>query len=411
MAATARPAVVATTRMFCTDMRYSVRAIGSQGVVTVTVDAIDAAAAQAFVAAQALKPLSVEGSEPLIKARRGRFSLPFFSQELLSLLEAGLSLAEAIDTLSEKEGRAEARTVLERLSRALNEGLRFSSALEAQPAFFPPLYVGLMRAAERTSSLTESLSRYIEYRERVERVRSHVVSALIYPLILSIVGLLVTAFLLGHVVPRFAAVYQGTGRDLPWLSQQLISWGAFAAKQGWPLAVGLLALVVVGAWAGYTWWRSGGAISLLRRLPWIGETVTTFELARLYLSLGTLLEGGLPIMQAMALAEGLLSVEKRIPYRLAMKTIDRGESISHAFEVTGLATRVSLRMLRVGERSGRLGEMMRRAARFHDGEISRKIELFARVFEPLLMAAIGLLVGTIVVLLYMPIFDLAGSLR
>lgn len=392
-------------------MRYSVRAIGSQGIITVSVEAIDAAAAFALVEARSLEPLTVQDSRPLLKARRGRFSLPFFSQELLSLLEAGLSLTEAIETLCEKEGRVEARTVLERLSRALNEGLRFSAALEEQPDFFPPLYVGLMRAAERTSSLTESLSRYIEYRERVDRVRNQVVSALIYPVILSVVGLLVTVFLLGHVVPRFAAVYQDTGRDLPWLSQQLISWGAFAAKQGGLLAAGMAALIIIGALAGLSWWRNGGVIRLMRRLPWIGDTVTTFELARLYLSLGTLLEGGLPIMQAMSLAEGLLSAENRVPYRVAMSAIERGESISHAFEASGLATRVALRMLRVGERSGRLGEMMRRAARFHDGEISRRIEVFARTFEPLLMAAIGLVVGTIVVLLYMPIFDLAGSLR
>ncbi len=392
-------------------MRYAVRAVGDNGVITVTVDAADSVAAYAMVEAQALQPLSVDDTKPLFTPRLGRFSLTFFSQELLSLLEAGLSLTEAIDTLCEKEGRVEARTVLERLSRALNEGLRFSSALEVQPDFFPPLYVGLMRAAERTSSLTESLSRYIEYRERVESVRNHVVSALIYPVILSVVGLLVTAFLLGHVVPRFSTVYQGTGRDLPWLSQQLIAWGTFAAKHGWPLAASMTALIVIGALAGFSWWRSGGFVRLLRRMPWIGETVTTFELTRLYLSLGTLLEGGLPIMQAMTLAEGLLSAEKRIPYRMAMNAIGRGESVSHAFEVSGLATRVALRMLRVGERSGQLGEMMRRAARFHDGEISRRIEVFSRTFEPLLMAAIGLVVGTIVVLLYMPIFDLAGSLR
>lgn len=411
MAVMALPGGAEITQISRIDMRYAVRAIGNAGVVTVTVDAADAAAAFALVEAQAMAPLSVDDAQPLLKPRRRRFSLPFFSQELLSLLEAGLSLTEAIDTLCEKEGRMEARTVLEQLLRALNEGLRFSSALEAQPDHFPPLYIGLMRTAERTSNLTESLARYIEYRERVEHVRSHIVGALIYPVILSAVGLLVTIFLLGHVVPRFAAVYQGTGRELPWLSQQLIAWGGFAARQGWPLAIGMAVLLGIGMLAGLSWWRSGGLVRLLRKAPWVGETVTTFELARLYLSLGTLLEGGLPIMQAMKLAEDLLSAEKRAAYRVAMQAIGRGESVSHAFETSGLATRVALRMLRVGERSGKLGEMMRRAARFHDGEISQRIEVFARTFEPLLMAAIGLVVGAIVVLLYMPIFDLAGSLK
>ena len=392
-------------------MRYAVRAIGSSGVVTLEVEAADAAAARAQVGTQALRPLSVSAASARRPASRGQFSLPLFSQELLALLEAGLSLTEAIDALCDKEQRVEARAVLEQLSRSLNEGLRFSSALEAQPAHFPALYVGLMRAAERTSSLPASLSRFIDYRSRLDAVRGRVVSALIYPAILAAVGLLVTLFLLGHVVPRFAGVYQGTGRDLPWLSQQLIAWGAFAAQHGKPLAIGAAGLLFAAIVAGRAWWHDGGPQRLLRRLPGIGSTVITFELARLYLSLGTLLEGGLPILQAMRLAEGLLSTETLLRYRAAAEAIGRGESVSQAFEGAALVTPVALRMLRVGERTGQLGEMMERAARFHDGEISRRIDVFTRTFEPLLMAAIGLVVGTIVVLLYMPIFDLAGSLR
>lgn len=394
-------------------MRYAVRALGSAGVVTVAVEAGDALAARAQVRAQALRPLSVSANSlPLtLRPRRSTFSLQLFSEELLALLEAGLSLTEAIEALHDKEQRPEARSVLEGLSRSLDEGLRFSAALEAQPECFPALYVGLMRAAERTSNLAQSLSRYIDYRSRLDAVRNRAVSALIYPAILAVVGLLVTIFLLGHVVPRFAGVYQGTGRELPWLSQQLMAWGAFAGTHGRALALGMAGFVFAAVMAGRSWWRGGGPQKLLRCLPGIGSTIATFELARLYLSLGMLLEGGLPILQAMRLAEGLLAAETLVRYRHAIAAIGRGESVSQAFEGAALVTPVSLRMLRVGERSGRLGEMMGRAARFHDGEIARRIDVFARSFEPLLMAAIGLVVGTIVVLLYMPIFDLAGSLR
>lgn len=394
-------------------MRYAVRALGSAGIVSMSVEATDAMAARAQVSARALRPLSVSTANPPLapRLRRGTFSLQLFSQELLALLEAGLSLTEAIEALHDKEQRPEARSVLERLARSLGDGLRFSAALEAQPGQFPALYVGLMRAAERTSNLPESLARYIDYRGRLDAVKSRVVSALIYPSILAVVGLLVTAFLLGHVVPRFAGVYQGTGRDLPWLSQQLMAWGTFAGAHGRALAFSAGGLVLAAILAGRHWWRSGAPQRLLRRLPGVGSTIATFELARLYLSLGMLLEGGLPILHAMRLAEGLLTAETLVRYRLAAAAIGRGESASQAFETAALVTPVALRMLRVGERSGRLGEMMGRAARFHDGEIARRIDLFVRGFEPLLMAAIGLVVGTIVVLLYMPIFDLAGSLR
>jgi general secretion pathway protein F len=394
-------------------MRYAVRALGNEGVITLAVEAADAVAARAQVTAQALRPLSVSvaGHLSIQWPRRSNFSLSLFSQELLSLLEAGLSLTEAVAALHDKEQRDDSRRVLEHLALSLNEGLGFSAALEMQPEVFPALYVGLMRAAERTSNLAQSLARYIEYRTRLDGVRGRVVSALIYPAILSVVGLLVTLFLLGHVVPRFAGVYQGTGRELPWLSQQLIAWGAFASQHGKALLLTGSALLCVTVIAGRAWWHSGGPQALVRRLPGVGRTVITFELARLYLSLGTLLEGGLPILPAMRLAEGLLSAPTLLCYRQAAEAIGRGESVSQAFAAQRLVTPVALRMLRVGERTGQLGDMMGRAARFHDGEIARQIDLFARSFEPLLMAAIGIVVGTIVVLLYLPIFDLAGSLR
>lgn len=395
-------------------MRYAIRAIGTAGVVTIAVEAADAAAARRQVAARALRLLSIAEDDHLaaaLRPRRSVFSLPLFSQELLALLEAGLTLTEALDALLAKEQRVAARAVLERLAQALAEGQRFSAALELQPAHFPPLYVGLMRAAERTSSLAASLTRYLDYRGRLDAVRERVSSALLYPAILAVVGGAVTLFLLGYVVPRFAGVYQGTGRDLPWLSQQLMAWGAYADQHGTALALGAVVLLAAGAWSARRWLASGGPQTLLHSLPGVGPTVELFELTRLYLALGTLLDGGLPILPAMQLAEGLLAPATLPRYRAAAAAIGRGESVSQAFEDNGLATPVGLRLLRVGERAGRLGDMLGRAARFHDGETARRIDLFARAFEPLLMAAIGLVVGTIVVLLYLPIFDLAGSLR
>jgi len=391
-------------------MRFLVRALGDQGVVSIAVDAADAAAAREQALAQDLRPLSVTPQRTLIPRPRFVFPLTLFTEELLALLEAGLTLSEAIEALCHKEPRSAARAVLERLLRDLRQGQRFSAALARQPEHFSELYIGLMRAAERTSSLPTSLARYLEYRRQLDAVRGRLVSALIYPAILLAVGGAVTAFLLGHVVPRFARIYQGAGRDLPWLSQQLMAWGGLAAEHGQVLGLATLGVLITLGVAAYGWWQNGGALRFLRRLPGIGSTLTLLELARLYLALGTLLEGGLPILQAMQLASGLLSAETLPRYRAAAAAVARGESFSQAFAAAGLATPVALRLLRVGEHSGRLGEMLHRAARFHDGEIARRIDTFARGFEPLLMTAIGLVVGSIVVLLYLPIFDLAGSL-
>lgn len=391
-------------------MRFTVRAMGQDGVISLAVDAADEAAAREVVRARRLHPLSVAPRRNALPGRRYVFPLALFSQELLALLEAGLTLSEAIEALCDNAARDAARAVLERLLRDLREGLSFSAALDRQPEHFPVLYVGLMRAAEHTSSLPAALTRYLDYRGQLDAVRARLVSALIYPAILLTVGGAVTAFLLGHVVPRFSGIYQGTGRELPWLSQQLMGWGNFAAAHGRWLAVCALVGVVALILGVRTWWRSGGMQRFARRLPGIGSTLALIERSRLYLALGTLLEGGLAILPALRLTTDLLAPEMRPRHRLAASAIERGESVSQAFAAAGLATPVALRLLRVGEQSGRLGEMLCRAARFHDGEIARRIDTFARGFEPLLMAAIGLVVGTIVVLLYLPIFDLAGSL-
>lgn len=409
MAAMVRRAAAATTRTSFTDMRYAVRARGQAGIVSLTVDAFDPAAVRHQMATQNLRPLSIHPVRA--SGRQKPFPLALFSQELLALLEAGLTIGEAVEALQDKEGRPEVRDVLQRLLTDLKAGQRFSAALRQQPEHFPPLYIGLMQAAERTSSLPESLTRYLDYRMRLDQVRSRVVSALVYPAILAVVGGLVILFLLGYVVPRFAGIYQGTGRDLPWLSQWLMAWGSFAAAHGRSLALGALAAAAIFTLALQHWRQHDGPQHLARRIPGVAPIVATFELARLYLSLGTLLEGGLPVLQALQLGEGLLSRRTLVGYRLATAAIARGTSFSDAFAAQGLATPVALRLLRVGERGGRLGEMLGRAARFHDGEIARAIDLFARSFEPMLMAAIGLVVGLIVVLLYLPIFDLAGSLQ
>lgn len=396
-------------------MQYEVRALGRDKLDTVLVDALNEADACRQVAARALQPLSARPLSriPWLKrpGRKPVFSLLLFSQELLALLEAGLSVVEALDALAEKERRPDARHILVRLIEHLRQGKSLSAALAGMPEAFPPLYVGIVRAAERTSSLPESLGRYIDYQVRLDTVKSKVLSASIYPAILLVVGTLVTLFLLGYVVPRFTAVYQGTGRQLPWLSALLMHWGTLVAEHG-AAVTGTGFVGVVGIFlAGRELFRQGRLESLLQRIPGLADTIQTFQLARLYLTLGMLLEGGLPIVQSLALVSNLLSPQLQERARSASSSIERGETLSQAFERCHLTTPVGLRMLRVGEQSGRMGDMLARTAKIYDGEISRAIEWFTRVFEPLLMTAIGLVIGLIVVLLYMPIFDLAGSLQ
>lgn len=394
-------------------MQYEIRALRHNQVVSLIVEATSENDARAQARAQAASPLSVSAraAGAVIGTRRGggRFSLLLFSQELLALLEAGLTVVESIDTLYEKESRPEVQALYGRIRQSLGEGRRFSDTLEAVGAAFPPLYVGIVRAAEHTSDLPQALSRFIEYQVRLDAVRGKIISAAVYPLILTAVGTLVIVFLAGYVVPRFAAVYQGSGRPLPTVSAWLLAASNFVSTHS-QLALALGVALIVAAFAG---WRAlaarGGVAALLAHLPGIAPRVRLYGLARLYLTLGMLVDGGLPVVTALQMVETMLTPALRAGLRQASAQIQTGVSFTEAFEQNGLTTPVSVRFLRVGERSSKLGEMLTRSARYYDGEIARWIDWFTKAFEPLLMAAIGLVVGVIVILLYMPIFDLAGS--
>jgi len=391
-------------------MQFEVRALARDNVMqTLTVDANDADDARRQVAARGLVVASLTRRAG-VRRSGARLNLLLFSQELLALLSAGLGVVEALEALLEKEGGAVLLAVLQRLLAGLREGKRFSTVLAEQSIHFPPLFVGIVQAAEGTSDLPRALARYIDYQQRVDTVRGKIVSASIYPAILLLVGAGVSGFLMTYVVPRFAEVYQGAGRSLPWMSQMLLDWGQFAAAH--PASLLALAGVVLlaGGVLAHQMFARGGAVRLLAVLPGIAERVRIYELQRLYLTLGMLVEGGIALVPAIATVQAMASPLLSAGLARARGLIEAGQPLSQAFEVADLTTPIALRMLRVGERSGDMGPMLSQSAAFYDGEITRWIDRFTRTFEPLLMAAIGLVVGTIVVLLYMPIFDLAGDM-
>ena len=394
-------------------MRYQVKALRpGTGVTMQIMEAIDEAEATTRLQREGAQVLSIVAvRHGWMAARRARFPLMLFTQELIALLDAGLTLTESLETLAEKESRPESRQLIERLLVAMREGRPFSAALAAQAESFPPLYAATVRAAESTGDLSPALSRYVGYQNQIDTVKKKVLSASIYPMLLIGVGTLVIGFLLGYVVPRFASVYADAGRDLPWMSRALLSWGEAVQAHGMLIVLGAIVFI-----AGFTVALAQPVTrATLTRLAWrtpgIGEHLRTFELARFYRSIGMLLSGGIPIVSALDMVSGLLSAHLRSGAGITIEAMRRGETISAAFARGELTTPVAARLLRVGEKSGRMGEMMDRIAIFHDEEMARWVDWFTRLFEPLLMIFIGLTIGLIVVLLYMPIFELAGSIQ
>lgn len=394
-------------------MRFHVKAYDSgAGVLAYQVEANDESDARRMVQEQGRKLIAIAAIRRLaFSAGVQRVPIVQFSEELVALLDAGLSLVEGIDALTEKEAQEGVRRTLEHLRARLNEGVTFSAALAELPTSFPPLYVATVRASERSGAIREALVRYVAYQRQVDVLRKKLISAAIYPAVLVGAGLLVCIFLLGYVVPRFSSIYEDMGGQLPLASRLLMRWGQLISAHG-----ALIAIAGIATLAGAAWFVSRPTVRMflwqqVARIPSVGRQLHTYQLARLYRTVGMLLRGGVPAVTAMRMSEGILGIHLRAAYGLAIEAIRTGKSLAQAMESNGLTTPVAVRMLRVGERSGSMGEMMERIAAFYDEDLARAVDVLTRLIEPLLMSIIGLVIGAIVVLMYFPIFELAGSLQ
>lgn len=395
-------------------MRYRVKALADGGALTVLhVDASDRTQAGRIACERGLNVLSVRrewSPAQWLRPRAARFPLSLFAQQFVALLGAGLGTVESLQAMASEPSRA-AGAVLPSLLAHVRAGRSLSWAMEQLPEAFPPLFVATIRASERTGDLQEALARFLAYQEQVARLRRTVVNASVYPLLLLGAGALVAAFLMLYVVPRFASIYDDIGGQLPLASRLMMEWGQLLSTH----AAAVLALGGA-ALAGLAYAATRPAVSrwLRQRLwamPQLGEWLRIYQLARLYRTLGMLLRSGMPLVASLELAEGLLAPLLRSALRDARRAISEGRPVAESLAAHRLTTPISASMLGVGERSGELGPMMDRVASLYDDDLARWVELGTRLVEPLLMAAIGAVIGVIVILLYMPVFELASSLR
>lgn len=317
-------------------------------------------------------------------------------------------MVDALEILGANDVRDGNRHIYETLLQGLRNGKQLSESMTALPSVFPPLYVAMVRSSETTGTIRTSLRRFMQYQKQVDEIRSKLVAAAIYPAVLMSVGLVVVAFLMLYVVPRFSAVFEdaGSGKQVSGGFVQL--WGGFV-RDNPVLAWTGVGLVVAGVLLTV---RSrplrARALQRLVAIPAIGRRVQVFQLGRLYRTLGMLLRSGISVLQAMRMTSGALPANMAAPMVAAMDSISQGHAISRAMAAAGLGTEVANRLLVAGEASGNLDEMMERIADFYDQETSSWIDTAGKLIEPALMIGIGLVIGAVVLMLYMPIFDLTN---
>lgn len=374
-----------------------------RGSLSLQVTAPDAAAVPALLGIDSARILVLRpGLAPALSGKP--LDLRLFSRELAQLLQAGVPVLESLQTLQEQRGSH--ALGLARACEALQQGQALSAALATQPELFDPLFLALVAAGERTGQLPAVLTQHAAYLRWTTDLRQQLLAACLYPLLLLGAGGAVLLFLVMYVLPRFAGAFEGLGQELPAASLALLRLGVWAGAH--PLGIlltlaGVLALTVAAVqalrrhprWASWLW-----------RLPLLGQRLRTLSLARLYRSLGMLLLAGIPLTSALHLTSAVVPLALRAALERTREAVLAGQSLSRALQEQQLATPVALRMLRVGEGSGQTAALLQQAATFHDEEAQQLAELVARTVNPVLMLLIGSIIGTVVVLMYLPIFSL-----
>lgn len=343
--------------------------------------------------------------------RASDFPRRLFCQELAVLLDAGIPLYESLQTLREKEESPGVAQTLATLTTALSQGKTLSQAMRMQPEAFSTLLIASIEASQRTGQTSQALRQHAAYLAWLTGLKDKLVSAAIYPAILIGASLLVITFLTVFVVPRFAEIYEGMGGELPWLSGLLLSTGKAVGEHPWLVLGGLVMAVMAAVSA----WQSppvrAAVTARLWATPVIGPRLRLIELASLYRTLGLLLQAGVAVVPALEASAELVGTALRPSLLLATRRVREGTRLSDGLHQHQLTTPVSLRMMRVGEQTGELGPMLERAATFYDEELARFTEWVGKVVSPVLMLVMGVLIGGIVVLMYLPIFQVAEQIQ
>ncbi|HEX5754802.1 MAG TPA: type II secretion system F family protein [Arenimonas sp.] len=334
-----------------------------------------------------------------------------FTQQLATLLAAGQPLDRALGILLELPEAEAARKLIERVREEVRGGATLSSALEHQHGVFSRLYINLVRAGEAGGALHESLHRLAEYLERARELRSRVLNALIYPVILVCLVIASTGFLMAVVVPQFEALFESLNAELPWYSQAVLSASDFI--RGWWLL--LLVAAAAALWLGAKAFAQPERRLAFdgRLLGWriVGDLAAKLDTARMARTLGTLLRSGVPLLSALNLAQPVLS-NRVLAAALAAAAdeVKTGSGLAHALGRRKLFPRLAVQMVQVGEESGELDGMLLKVADTFDLETRNALDRLLAALVPALTVLMTLMVGLVILAVLLPIYDLTNAI-
>lgn len=397
--------------------RFAYRAATPEGrTVRGVEEAASAGALERLLTGRGLLPLEVTPPRAAEEAGRGRRSSVLVSRRadvtdffvtFAALLQAGLPLDRALEVAARGAARADVADAIAGVRQRVREGGQVAEGFAAHPELFPPVVVGLIRAAERGGHLAESVRRLADHLERERALKARITSAMVYPLLMLCVGGGALAVLLLFVLPRFVALLQDTGGTLPRSTAFLIAVSTFGTR-GWPwIALGgsIVALAYVG-------WRSSEegrerTDAIFLRIPVVGALRARHATARLARTLGTLLTGGVPLLSAIEIAQGTVGdAAVAADLQRSREAVRRGEAFSDSLARGRAFPYAFLRLVEVGEETGELDAVLERAAGLLEAELERRLERLVALLEPGMIVVFGGVVGFVALALLQAIYGI-----
>jgi type IV pilus assembly protein PilC len=332
-----------------------------------------------------------------------------FNQELATLLKAGLPLVQSLDILRRRIENPVFKSALDDVYDRVRSGSALSDAFEAQH-LFSGVYTASLMAGEKSGSLEHVLRRYVQHVKVLASVRSSVISALIYPVVLVLLSLSVVSLIVFKVVPQFQAFYQevGHGAELPLATRILVAISTTLVGNAWIIVACLAALIVLLMVTFRGRERRKRLHALTLRVPYFGPLARKFATAQVCRTLATLLSGGIPLVNSLEIAAnatGNLSISDNLG--VVARQVREGGSLSGALADRRMFPNVAVEMVEVGESTGALAEMLNSVADFYDEENSVSLERFSNLIQPVLLIVMGGILAGLIMSLYMPLFNLA----
>lgn len=395
-------------------MRFTVRLTHANGEVLVReFEAESAESLRARVLAEGGFPLEITRTDTAFRSRSQlkTESLVLFNQELLALLRAGIPLLQSLELLVGHGKDAHLRRSLTQVVELVREGMSFSDALE-QAGSFPPIYRSNVVAGERSGTLPEVLARWLSFQKFAQTSRRRIIEALFYPTFLVLVLILALGVIFNVVLPRFAEFYAGGDIEMPFFTRILLGAGKLVSSTLWVQGVLLLGLVVLGRWMVASEAGRKLAERLLLMLPKVGTLYRMYHSSVFCRTLGVLLSGGLPVVQALEVVQRT-SPSERMKAGLLLITdkVRAGSSLHLALEQAKVLDPLAVEMIRVGEQSSALPEMLDHVANFFDSEVEKATTAVTSLIGPVLILFMGVVVLGLLLAIYVPLFNASSMVR